>query len=204
MSEMWAKYHSGAEAHPGDGAEEEPDEARPGPGMLLKYFQNAEESWVCSAEIIGALYVAVSSLCALGTHLAAFKEDRAARYAVASVPSIRVLREAVALVDPEDEDGKAKELALRDGCLEQVIGPLLRRDTFDKEIQKIVAEAEVDSKEVFKGTVPDFMRKFLDEMKEASHEDCLEAALGLRDWCDLLRDTTLLALGDVLFGELTA
>lgn len=204
---VWENFFSPGDSPAHQSADGQAKEQKQSGSMISSCLQSAEERWVFSSEVIGVLYIAVCSLCAFGTHLGAFKvepEDRSARYRLASVPTVRVLRENEALCDPEDEEAKAKESELRQGCLEQVMGPLLRRDTFDKEIQKIVADAEDESKQTFKGVVPEFMTRFLEEMKESANEDGLAAACKLRDWSDLLRDTQLLPLGDVLFGELTA
>jgi len=47
------------------------------------------------------------------------------------------------------------------------------------------------------------MTRFLTEMQQSAEHARQEAARGVREWSDTLRETTLLNLGDAVFGELT-
>lgn len=177
---------------------------------LRNYFDSAGEPWVFAAELLGVLYIVVCTLSVLGTHLQAFKEDRASLYKLANLPVIRVLREAEVLCPAEvagDEATKAvvsAEQGLRQGCLEMVLGEVFKADTWDGVIKSVITDAQKESQETFKATVPDFMTKFLADMQETARVARLEAARGLREWADKLRDETLLCFPDILFGELTA
>lgn len=59
------------------------------------------------------------------------------------------------------------EQDLRAGCMKMALGKLMEAKPFDAEIREIVADAQKDSQETFKGAVPEFMTKFLAEMKDA-------------------------------------
>jgi len=175
---------------------------------LRDFFDGAGEPWVFSSELLGVVYIAVCTVCVVGTHLKAFKEDRAARYQLPSLPAIRLLKEEEVLC-PQDADDAAKatretESKLREGCLEKVLGEVSKADVWENVIKSIVDEAQKSSQETFKGTVPDFMAKFLEDMKETARVARLEAARNLREWADKLRDETLPQFPEVLFGELTA
>jgi len=114
-----------------------------------------------------------------------------------------VLREEDVIVPAEDETRKAAELALREDCLMQTLVDLRKMHSFNDEVQSIVKA----SHEIYAsrdGGTPEFMNTFLSEMQTSAERARQEAARGVREWSDKLRDDTLLRLGDALFGELTA
>merc|ERR1719181_2553250 len=85
---------------------------------LPDYFKKSKEPWCFTGEVIGNLYILAGALNNLGSHLEAFKSDKAAGYKLDGLPSIRVLSEAKAFVPADaSEDIKTAELALRDQCL---------------------------------------------------------------------------------------
>jgi len=168
--------------------------------QLRQYFQLAGEPWVFTAEVIGVLYVLVSALSILGSHLKAFKDEHAKRYGADSIVPVCVLDERRATVS-EDGCRSEAEAKLREECLVQVLGPLHRMESFNSEIASIVKSA---NESYDKGATPEFMRRYLEEMQLFADRARQEAVLGVRERSDTLRESTLLKLGDSIFGELTA
>jgi len=168
---------------------------------LQDYFRKSRDPWVFTGEVFGNLYILAGAINNLGTHLEAFKPEMAASYKLDALPAMRVLSEAEALI-PGDapDDVKSNELALRDQCLIQVMGPVLRADPFKAEIESITKEAH--DTYASKGGTPDFMTAFLAEMKTSSDRNRQEMALVVREQGIILRDEKLLLLGDAIFGEL--
>lgn len=172
---------------------------------LKTHFDKAGEPWVFTGEVIGTLYIIVCTVASLGSHLKAFKPERAALLEAKAVPTIRVLREAEQLVSEETEEaGKAAEAELREACLGRVMGALMQTDTFEVEVEAIVKDAQKESHETYKGTIPNFMQTFLEEMQESAKKARTEASRDLREAANLLREEALPMLGDAIFGELTA
>jgi len=167
--------------------------------QLPLLFKKASERWVFTGEVIGNFQVLACSLNTLGSHLEAFKPDHASKYKMESAPAIRVLKEAEALVG-DDPEAKEVEENMRDDCLMQVLGPMMRAAPFNAEIQSVVTEANATY--ASKGGTPDFMQKFLEEMQVTADRARQDAALGVREKCDNLRDAILLKIGDAVFGEL--
>merc|ERR1719253_664434 len=109
---------------------------------LNDYFKRSSEPWVFTGEVIGNLYILVSALNNLGTHLEAYRPEHSAKYKMDQLPQMRVLSEIESFIKPDaPDDVKATELALRDQCLVQVMGPVLRADPFNAEIEAIKKEA---------------------------------------------------------------
>jgi hypothetical protein len=168
---------------------------------LQDYFKKANEPWVFTGELIGNLYVLTGALNNLGSHLEAFKADKVANYKLEGLPQLRVLSEAEALIPADAADEvKATEQALKDQCLVQVMGPVLRADPFNKEIEAIKKEAH--DTYAGKGGTPDFMTTFLKEMESSADRARQEIALSVRERSEFLRDEILLDLGDAVYGEL--
>ena len=156
---------------------------------LKTHFDKAGEPWVFTGEVIGTLYIIVCTVASLGSHLKAFKPERAALLEAKAVPTIRVLREAEQLVSEEtEEEGKAAEAELREACLGRVMGALMQTDTFEVEVEAIVKDAQKESHETYKGTIPDFMQTFLEEMQESAKKARTEASRDLREAANLLRE----------------
>jgi hypothetical protein len=82
------------------------------------------------------------------------------------------------------------------------MGPVLRADTFNTEIESIKKEAH-DTYQG-KGGTPDYMVTFLKEMEVSANRARQEIALGVRERSQILRNETLLELGDAVFGELSS
>jgi hypothetical protein len=171
--------------------------------VLQEYFQKSPEPWVFTGEVIGNLYILVAAINNLGTHLEAFSPAKSASYKLDALPKLRVLSESEALVaaDASDET-KSAELALRDECLVQVMGPVLRADAFNAEIESIKKEA--NDAYTGKGGTPDYMQTFLREMEVSANRARQEIALGVREQGEILREETLLELGDAIYGEVCA
>jgi hypothetical protein len=170
---------------------------------LEDYFKKGGEPWVFTGEVLGNLFILTGALNSLGTHLEAFKPDYAAKYKVDGLPQLRVLSEAEALIPAEaSEEVKSAELALRDQCLVQVMGTVLRADAFNIEIESIKKEAH--DAYAGKGGTPDFMTTFLKEMESSSNRGRQEMAISVRERSTFLRDEMLLELGDAVYGELCA
>jgi len=92
--------------------------------------------------------------------------------------------------------------ALRDDSLLRVLGPLMKSERFNNEIQSVIKS----SNEAYAGQAggtPEFMQKFLSDMQVSCEHARQEASRGLRTWGDELREETLLGLGEKLFLELT-
>jgi len=92
---------------------------------------------------------------------------------------------------------------LREDSLLRVLGPLMKSEKFNNEIQ-LVIKASHEAYQGQAGGTPDFMQKFLSDMQVSCEHARQEACRSLRDWGDELRESTLLQLGDSLFSELTA
>ncbi|CAE7487991.1 Zc3h6 [Symbiodinium pilosum] len=92
--------------------------------------------------------------------------------------------------------------ALRDDSLLRVLGPLLKSERFNNEIQSVI-KASNEAYAGQAGGTPDFMQKFLSDMQVSCEHARQEASRSLRTWGDELREETLLCLGDKLFSELT-
>jgi len=196
-------YFAGLCGEPADGAIEAASLPKCPLFRIGDFFHQTGEPWVFTAELTGTLYILACALNTLGTHLEAFKDDRKDRYKLDAMPAIRVLSELETLCTAEPNDAvSVTERRLRDDCLLCVMGPVLHEDSFNAEIKSIIKA----SHEAYasKGGTPQFMLRFLDDMKVSADKARQEAALGVREFCDALRDSTLLKLGDVLFGELTA
>mmetsp|Transcript_61884 Transcript_61884/g.109955 ORF Transcript_61884/g.109955 Transcript_61884/m.109955 type:complete len:1538 (-) Transcript_61884:220-4833(-) len=110
---------------------------------------------------------------------------------------------AAAEIALKDQQSLQAETALREDGLLRVLGPLLKSEHFNVEIQSIV-KASNEAYAGQAGGTPDFMQKFLSEMQLSSEHARQEASRGLRSWGDDLRETTLLRLGDTLFAELSS
>eukprot|EP00930_Biecheleria_cincta_P035834 TRINITY_DN24625_c0_g1_i3.p1 TRINITY_DN24625_c0_g1~~TRINITY_DN24625_c0_g1_i3.p1 ORF type:complete len:918 (-),score=218.72 TRINITY_DN24625_c0_g1_i3:395-3148(-) len=103
----------------------------------------------------------------------------------------------------KDYQSLQAETALREDALLRVLGPLLKSENFNNEIQSIVKV----SNEAYAGQpggTPEFMQKFLSDMQVSSEYARQEACRELRAWGDELRERTLLTLGESLFSELTS
>eukprot|EP00931_Biecheleriopsis_adriatica_P004181 TRINITY_DN105892_c0_g1_i1.p1 TRINITY_DN105892_c0_g1~~TRINITY_DN105892_c0_g1_i1.p1 ORF type:complete len:1662 (-),score=474.65 TRINITY_DN105892_c0_g1_i1:61-4488(-) len=101
-----------------------------------------------------------------------------------------------------DAQSLEAETALREDFLLRVLGPLLKSENFNVEIESIV-KASHEAYAGQAGGTPDFMQTFLSEMQASSEHSRQESCRKLRVWGDELRETTLLTLGDSLFEELT-
>lgn len=93
--------------------------------------------------------------------------------------------------------------SLREDSLLRVLGPLMKSEKFNNEIQ-LVIKASHEAYAGQAGGTPDFMQKFLSDMQVSCEHARQEACRSLRDWGDELRESTLLKLGDSLFSELTS
>lgn len=170
---------------------------------LHDYFKKSGDYWVFSGEIIGTFYVLACALNSFCSHLEAFKADSASTYKLDALPHIRVLSEAEALVPADAADEiKTTERTLRDQCVLQVIGPLVRADVFTSQIQTFIKEA--DATFASKGGVPENVKNYIKDMEGSCARQRKEINLELRDRCNVLRSTILLQLGDAVFGELYA
>ncbi|CAK8993855.1 unnamed protein product [Durusdinium trenchii] len=93
--------------------------------------------------------------------------------------------------------------ALRDDSLLRVLGPLMKSEKFNDEIQ-LVIKASHEAYAGQAGGTPEFMQKFLSDMQVSCEHARQEDCRALRDWGDQLREETLMQLGEQLFSELTA
>lgn len=82
------------------------------------------------------------------------------------------------------------------------MGPVLRADAFNAEIESIKKEA--NDAYTGKGGTPDYMQVFLREMEVSANRARQEIALGVREQGEILREETLLELGDAIYGEVCA
>ncbi|CAE8611415.1 unnamed protein product [Polarella glacialis] len=199
---------------------------------IKDYFKRSGDAWTLPGELMGTVYVVVCTMSVLGTHLGAFKGAKAPNYQLAALPTLRVLREDETLMPPAEEQQQVQQLAqkgeaalpeeraavaaavktatslemeaaLRENCLMNVMGPLMKSEHYTGEIASIV-KASNEAYAGQAGGTPDFMLKFLSEMQTHSEHTRQEAARGLRAWGTELREQTLLGLGEVLYAELTA
>lgn len=175
------------------------------------------DTWVFTAELIGTFKILVCALNEMGTHLEAFKQEYADGHRLEESPLVCVLREEKPLY-PADEppDPKSKnsgasaqdrlayqeETKLRDACLSQTLLALQEKGVFSAVWGALVQE-EADA---YRGDLLDFKDRLLAAMTEtqtlrdsARHE----AIVSVRERGDTLRESTLLDMGDALFGELT-
>lgn len=181
-----------------------------------------KQGWTFTAELVSLLYVIVCILNFTALHLDALDQNFASRYRLENMPRVSFFDERKPLCVPteeqlaeEKEQGQqlGHEATFRRACLQATVGQLLTSETFDATMTfdatiqgiKTSLEQHYNDKE---GGLPEFITSFLlDERKgllPSADRARKEAAIVIREQCDSLRGETLLQLGDVLFGELTA
>jgi len=169
---------------------------------LQAFFETSGQSWVFSAELTGMFYILVVALNQFATALEAYREPHAPKFKADALPNICVLREEEVLVPASDAPMQQVEANLREECVLRVLGPLMTMDSFNKEIESIVAAGHQAYKEKNAQT-PDFMLKFYEEMRASAERARLDIISSIRQGCSALREGGLLELGDALFGSFT-
>ncbi|CAD7955727.1 unnamed protein product [Amoebophrya sp. A25] len=176
------------------------EEARP---LTLDYQLRKQRSWKelqppPASEMMGAFEIILVGIIALGKHLEAFKSKFTERYKQDETEVRGMCRLDESLYKcPEGNALEKKEKLLLEDISISLLGPIPTSDLYTPAIAKV----EQAGKDAYKSGVPDFMAKFLADMKVSTEMHRRKNCAGLRSLCEELRDSTLLLFGPSVFDD---
>ncbi|CAD7957798.1 unnamed protein product [Amoebophrya sp. A120] len=180
----------------------------PGP-HTLNFQLRQQEVWKKklpppSTEMKACFLVIVTGMLKLGKHLEAFKSKFNDKYnnqddkAVTEFSKLeeRILNAAGGGAAAPDLAEDEKQLMVE--VSEKLLGAIPTSDLFTPGIAKV----DQAGKDAYKSGLPDFMAKFLADMKVSTESHRQKNCRELREKCRLLRDEVLLQVGPSAFGDL--
>eukprot|EP00392_Amoebophrya_sp_AT5.2_P001937 g1942.t1 len=154
-------------------------------------------------EMLAALEMIIYAILALGKHLQAFKSKFTDRYIAdeKELQSMSRLEEISYAIGPGSgatEGMTKKERLLLEDISINLLGPIPGNDLYTPAIAKV----DQAGRDAYKSGLPDFMAKFLEDMKVATESHRQKNCFELREKCRSMRETILLEVGPAAFGDL--